>query len=46
MKKYLTALGVDDKRIRVVTYGEEKPLDWGEGDGAHDRNRRVEFILR
>jgi len=46
VKQYLRAMGVAPDRMILMSYGEEKPLDWGEGDGAHDRNRRVEFILR
>ena len=45
VKKYLTALGVDDKRIRVVTYGEEKPLDSSSSEDAWAKNRRGELVV-
>lgn len=40
IKKYLTVQGVDGSRIETVGYGEEKPQEMG----AHDLNRRVEFV--
>ena len=45
VKKYLTALGVDDKRVRVVTYGEEKPLDSSQTEDAWAKNRRGEIVF-
>jgi peptidoglycan-associated lipoprotein len=45
VKKYLTALGVDDKRVRVVTYGEEKPLDPSQTEDAWAKNRRGEILF-
>ena len=40
IKKYLTVQGVNGSRIETIGYGEEKP----EEIGAHDLNRRVEFV--
>ncbi|MBM4282276.1 MAG: OmpA family protein [Deltaproteobacteria bacterium] len=45
VKKYLTALGVDDQRVRVVTYGEEKPLDSSQTEDAWAKNRRGEILF-
>jgi peptidoglycan-associated lipoprotein len=45
VKKYLTALGVEDKRVRVVTYGEEKPLDGAASEDAWSKNRRGEIVF-
>jgi peptidoglycan-associated lipoprotein len=45
VKKYLTALGVEDKRVRVVTYGEEKPLDGAGTEDAWAKNRRGEIVF-
>ena len=46
VRKYLGSLGVDVSRLAVVSYGEEKPSDYGEGESAFARNRRVEFTIR
>jgi peptidoglycan-associated lipoprotein len=45
VKKYLTALGVDGARVRVVTYGEEKPVDGSQTEEAWARNRRGEILF-
>jgi peptidoglycan-associated lipoprotein len=42
-KKYLTDLGVDEKRMETVSYGKEKPLDPGHNEAAWAKNRRVHF---
>jgi peptidoglycan-associated lipoprotein len=46
VRKYLTALGVDDNRVRVVTYGEEKPLDPAQTEDAWAKNRRGEILFQ
>lgn len=45
IKKYLTALGVDDNRIKVVSYGEEKPLTSDSSESGWAQNRRGELIV-
>jgi len=44
-KAYLVGLGVDAGRIRVVSYGEERPADPGHNESAYAKNRRAEFNL-
>jgi peptidoglycan-associated lipoprotein len=44
-KKYLVALGVDEKRIKTISYGKEKPLDPGHTEEAWAKNRRDQFVL-
>ncbi len=44
VKNYLVSLGVDAKRLTIISYGEEKPLDDGSGEDAHARNRRANFV--
>lgn len=44
--RYLKQLGVDASRMQVTSYGEERPADYGEGESAYARNRRVEFTVR
>jgi len=42
-KNYLVSLGIDAKRLSVISYGEEKPLVMGDGESAWAQNRRAEF---
>ncbi len=42
-KNYLVSLGIDAKRISVISYGEEKPLVSGSSEEAWAQNRRAEF---
>ena len=44
-KKYFVSLGIDEKRISTISYGEERPLDPGHNEGAWAKNRRAEFII-
>ena len=43
VKNNLIQLGVDAKRIKIVSYGEEKPVDSASNDEAWYENRRAEF---
>lgn len=45
-RNYLKQLGVDISRLEVVSYGEERPAEGGDDEGAYARNRRVEFSVR
>lgn len=42
---YMTARGVAPSRLKVVSYGEERPLATGETDTAWSKNRRAEFRI-
>ncbi|HET7599716.1 MAG TPA: peptidoglycan-associated lipoprotein Pal [Gemmatimonadales bacterium] len=44
-KRYLTGKGVEDARLDVVSYGEERPLDPGHTEEAWAKNRRDEFEI-
>jgi peptidoglycan-associated lipoprotein len=44
-RDYLVGLGVAAERLRVVSYGKERPLDPGTGEGAWARNRRAAFAV-
>ena len=44
--KYLVASGVDEKRIKTISYGKEKPLDLGHTEEARAKNRRAQFIVK
>lgn len=43
VRDYLSALGIDSSRVRIVTYGEERPVDAGHSESAWSKNRRAEF---
>jgi peptidoglycan-associated lipoprotein len=44
-KRYLISLGIGDKRISTISYGEEKPLDPGHNEEAWAKNRRAHIIV-
>jgi peptidoglycan-associated lipoprotein len=44
VKSYLVSLGVKADKLRVVSYGEEKPVVQGETDEAYAQNRRANFV--
>lgn len=46
VEKLLRVLGIDGKRVQVVSYGEEKPLAPESNDEAWMMNRRVEIIYQ
>ena len=43
VRQYLASLGVDASRIRIVSYGEERPAALGENEEVWSKNRRAEF---
>ena len=44
-KNYLIELGVEEYRIRTVSYGEERPLFTGQTEFDWSQNRRDDFVL-
>lgn len=44
VKSYLTSLGVDSKRLTIISYGEEKPLALGDSESDYAKNRRANFV--
>ncbi len=46
VRDYLVSLGgVDAGSIRIVSYGEERPLDPASNEAAWAKNRRADFVL-
>ncbi len=43
-KSYLTGFGVEESRLSVLSYGEEKPMSSGDSESDHTMNRRVNFV--
>lgn len=44
VKKYMIGLGIDSKRLTVISYGEEKPIDSADSEDAYAKNRRANFV--
>lgn len=44
VKTYLVNLGIDSKRMTIISYGEEKPIASGDSEEAYAKNRRVNFV--
>ncbi|HEX2060629.1 MAG TPA: peptidoglycan-associated lipoprotein Pal [Thermoanaerobaculia bacterium] len=44
-REYLVTLGVDNRRIRTVSYGEERPFEEGHDEAAWAQNRRAHLVL-
>jgi peptidoglycan-associated lipoprotein len=42
---YIVALGIDLSRMRIVSYGEEMPIDPGHNEIAWEKNRRAHFLI-
>ena len=43
--EYLINLGIDSKRISIISYGKERPVDPGYNEEAWAKNRRDEFVI-
>ncbi len=44
-KNYLVSKGVDSSRIKIVTYGKEKPAFIGSGESIWSKNRRAVTVV-
>jgi peptidoglycan-associated lipoprotein len=45
-KDYLVAAGIDAKRIKMISYGKERPFVLGHDESAWKWNRRAHFVVR
>lgn len=45
-KDYLVSAGIDAKRIKIISYGKERPFVPGHDESAWKWNRRVHFVLQ
>lgn len=46
VERYLGTLGVSEKQLSTVTYGEEVPLDPAHNETAWAKNRRAHFAVK
>lgn len=44
-KNYLVDLGVPSRRLTTISYGEERPLAFGQNESAWAKNRRAQFVI-
>lgn len=44
VQQYLVSLGIDAKRLQVISFGKDKKLDDGDTEAAHAKNRRANFV--
>lgn len=44
-KKFLMGLGISEKRLATISYGEERPVDPGHNEEAWAKNRNAQFTL-
>ena len=45
-KDYLVSAGIDAKRIKIISYGKERPFASGHDESAWQLNRRAHFVLQ
>ena len=45
VQRYLVSQGVTPSRITTVSYGEEKPLEYGQSERVWSANRRAEILI-
>lgn len=45
VKDYLVKLGVENSRVRTISYGKELPADTGKSEQAWAKNRRAHFKI-
>lgn len=43
-KEYIVSLGVEDSRLRTISYGEERPFCTESSEGCWQSNRRAHFV--
>lgn len=44
-KAFLVNLGVAAGRLSTISYGEERPIDPAQNEGAYAKNRRAHFVI-
>ncbi len=44
-RDYLVSLGIPTQRLRIISYGKERPADQGHNEDAWSKNRRDDFVF-
>ncbi len=45
VKDYLTSMGVESRRVTIISYGKERPLLQGHDEESWSQNRRGNFVV-
>ncbi|HKK92606.1 MAG TPA: peptidoglycan-associated lipoprotein Pal [Longimicrobiales bacterium] len=45
VREFLTGFGIDESRISIVSYGEDRPAAIGDSEAVWAQNRRAEFVI-
>ncbi len=45
VRRYLSGLGIEPKRLHTISYGEERPAVQGHSESAWSKNRRAHFLI-
>lgn len=45
VKNYLQSMGVEGSRLSTISYGKERPLEYGHDEDAWRKNRRANFVV-
>ena len=45
VRRYLTGLGIDPKKLHTISYGEERPAAKGHSESSWGKNRRAHFLI-
>lgn len=46
VKMFLMNAGISDSRLSTISYGEERPVDFGNNESAWAKNRRAHFKIK
>lgn len=45
VRRYIINLGINAERVHTISYGEEKPVAYGDNESAWSANRRAHFLI-
>ena len=45
VKNHLQSMGVEGSRLSTISYGKERPLEYGHDESAWRKNRRANFVV-
>ncbi len=45
VKDYLVAAGISSSRVTIVSFGKERPVEFGHDESAWGKNRRANFVI-
>ncbi len=45
VRQYLQAIGISSQNLSIISYGKERPLEFGHSEDAWAKNRRANFVI-